>query len=980
MPAPARRLVRHPDAEAAGYLRLILRQVVEPARRATLEAMAPVLEQYAQAQGQAPGAGPAAKADDAGLPGLVRRTLGAVELRMGRTLNSPELAAEIARTASAVDAAGAAAHARLLALAAKEAERKVGGKVPAVNVFADNPALRFAREAWVRENVARIRTLTSDTFAEIEGQVVDAMTAGERHTELAKRINARFDNGASRAALIARDQVAKFTGSLAKTRQQAAGVQWFRWSSSLDERVRPSHRAVNGQEFSWDALPVLDGEEAYPGQPIQCRCVAIPILHPAAGSRATPPAPVAGEAEAAAAEHAAFMAPRRAAAVAERAAAKRAAFGASVSEGLRASHARRRAAAEAAARVAAEAARVAEAERLAEAARLAAEAEERRLAIEAAARAAAEAARLEAERLAREAEERRVAIEAAERRKAEIAAKISAGLKAAAEAKRVAKAAAEAAAVEAARVAAEAARVEAERLAREAEAKRLAAEAEAKRKAEIAAKISAGLKAAAEAKRVAKAAAEAEAKRKAEEAAKAAAAAAAAAATKAAEAAALAAKKAATSAKISAGLKASAAAKAAAKAAASGVVAPPKAAPAPKPAAPPKHPSAATLAAAPFTGTYTHVVSITGSGGVGEATLLSGKRKALVLGPLGGVRTAGLTEAEFKAIRTRQLLGYGRSLAEATAMAAKEWADFGLAPVAAATGAPVLAPAAAGAAKAALLRGVDPALADAELKRLTPVQRKAYDHVQDPAVGRGYKEERARIAKALEAKFSKADLDRLRGKFASVDLTVNVPAGKKVGGKTIMELATEAGRSKSLFETGHGNGSTNLSARGSWERSIFGDNYEKGKPTERPIYGALHLAGTEGGAASMYGDAYLRLKPEVKARTTFTRGNSSGSALGEAASAHDAMEEAIRAVGGTGAVTAASDVDELFTSVQRRYRAQYFEAQFHGGIDWTRDIAEMVLPHDLATVSPSAHRAAVDFAAKHKIPVRMAPIRASTWY
>lgn len=77
------------------------------------------------------------------------------------------------------------------------------------------------------------------------------------------------------ARLIARDQTTKAIGGLSQIRQQQAGVKRYRWSTSRDERVRPSHVAMEGQVVQWDSPPLDIG---HPGWDIQCRCVAVPVI------------------------------------------------------------------------------------------------------------------------------------------------------------------------------------------------------------------------------------------------------------------------------------------------------------------------------------------------------------------------------------------------------------------------------------------------------------------------------------------------------------------------------------------------------------------------------------------------------------------------------------------------------------------------------------------------------------------------------
>lgn len=80
--------------------------------------------------------------------------------------------------------------------------------------------------------------------------------------------------GESRAALIAVDQIGKFNGIITKLRQEKLGIKSYIWRSVGDERVRVTHKAFNGNKFSWDK----GSPEGHPGQPIRCRCFAEPLF------------------------------------------------------------------------------------------------------------------------------------------------------------------------------------------------------------------------------------------------------------------------------------------------------------------------------------------------------------------------------------------------------------------------------------------------------------------------------------------------------------------------------------------------------------------------------------------------------------------------------------------------------------------------------------------------------------------------------
>lgn len=118
--------------------------------------------------------------------------------------------------------------------------------------------------------------LVKDVATQVRDQIASVLAEhpGVRWEDVAPKIQERVNVGESRAELIARDQVLTTNGEIVAIRQKAAGVKSYIWSTSLDERVREDHEEREGQEFEWSDPP----EDGNPGDPILCRCVAIPVL------------------------------------------------------------------------------------------------------------------------------------------------------------------------------------------------------------------------------------------------------------------------------------------------------------------------------------------------------------------------------------------------------------------------------------------------------------------------------------------------------------------------------------------------------------------------------------------------------------------------------------------------------------------------------------------------------------------------------
>lgn len=124
----------------------------------------------------------------------------------------------------------------------------------------------------VESNIALIKSLSQRHLNRIEFAVMASLQAGTLNTSLADDLSKIEGITQNRARLIARDQLGKINSRLSQLRQQSLGITHYTWSTSLDERVRKRHANWEGDLIAWDSPP----PNGHPGQPIQCRCTAIP--------------------------------------------------------------------------------------------------------------------------------------------------------------------------------------------------------------------------------------------------------------------------------------------------------------------------------------------------------------------------------------------------------------------------------------------------------------------------------------------------------------------------------------------------------------------------------------------------------------------------------------------------------------------------------------------------------------------------------
>jgi len=187
-------------------------------------------------------------------------------------------------------------------------------------------ALEFERVSRL-ENRTLSDNLVSKQLEEINAvtnRVLQGVKAGERWESISMAILGRKDPKTSsqvvkaaaregnqqaakmlnRARFIARNAVSTAQGEYDKQIQLKTGIRLYRWSTSDDERVRPTHEKLDGKVFAWepgttapkditidgktyaegDIIPTASdpnyngGAPTIPGQPYNCRCVALAVI------------------------------------------------------------------------------------------------------------------------------------------------------------------------------------------------------------------------------------------------------------------------------------------------------------------------------------------------------------------------------------------------------------------------------------------------------------------------------------------------------------------------------------------------------------------------------------------------------------------------------------------------------------------------------------------------------------------------------
>ncbi len=162
----------------------------------------------------------------------------------------------------------------------RRTERDLG-----INIYSDSQTLQDYLAVSTADNVALIKSIPSQYLTQVESIVMANVRAGGRPSNIAKALQQQLGVTERRAKMIARDQVNKINSNLASMRIKDVGYKYFKWETSNDERVRDRHEDVSERVtaygkgvYRFDNPPIVDQNlPQLPGEPIQCRCVMIPV-------------------------------------------------------------------------------------------------------------------------------------------------------------------------------------------------------------------------------------------------------------------------------------------------------------------------------------------------------------------------------------------------------------------------------------------------------------------------------------------------------------------------------------------------------------------------------------------------------------------------------------------------------------------------------------------------------------------------------
>lgn len=137
--------------------------------------------------------------------------------------------------------------------------------------------------AAIEQNVSLIKSVPDELLKNMRSTVLQGAMDGESITSITRQIQKQTGVADRRARFIVRDQLAKISGQVTERRQKQAGIQYWRWVTSKDERVGDDHRRAARRDIGYGpgVYPMsYEPPEGRPGNSTRpnCRCTQSPVF------------------------------------------------------------------------------------------------------------------------------------------------------------------------------------------------------------------------------------------------------------------------------------------------------------------------------------------------------------------------------------------------------------------------------------------------------------------------------------------------------------------------------------------------------------------------------------------------------------------------------------------------------------------------------------------------------------------------------
>lgn len=214
-----------------------------------------------------------------------------------------EITRQLDRMAEDISRTGAA-HERILQNTADKVDdfnrrqwNKIVNKAFGINVSVEDNKIADAIDGFINRNVSFIKDINNSTSRKIEAGIREGLrdVSGINVEKLTTIIEKSVKSVKVDAARLASNQVRLLNSELMLVRQTSSGIERYYWRTSHDERVRRSHRLMDGRLCVWsDSRKYVDESGRvrprpsgavllHPGMDYHCRCYPEPDFYSMTG-------------------------------------------------------------------------------------------------------------------------------------------------------------------------------------------------------------------------------------------------------------------------------------------------------------------------------------------------------------------------------------------------------------------------------------------------------------------------------------------------------------------------------------------------------------------------------------------------------------------------------------------------------------------------------------------------------------------------
>jgi len=152
-------------------------------------------------------------------------------------------------------------------------DRKLRNKytIEALNVVLKEPETANLLERFYYTNNIYNTQVKEELLQKTLSLSIQAVEQGKSMKTLSKELQEIYSWSEKKASLHAQTQISNLYGILERERYTKNGFKRYIWSTSKDGRVRPSHKALEGQVRNFGDIPE-------PNQEFRCRCTRLPVF------------------------------------------------------------------------------------------------------------------------------------------------------------------------------------------------------------------------------------------------------------------------------------------------------------------------------------------------------------------------------------------------------------------------------------------------------------------------------------------------------------------------------------------------------------------------------------------------------------------------------------------------------------------------------------------------------------------------------